>query len=194
MILHYRFDPRSFGCGRRAAVRAAVIKGGLRMALKKCAVPFAGTAEQEARLRKIIAEHKDEKGALMPILQKAQEIYGYLPIEVQTIIAEEMEIPLEKVYGVVTFYAQFTTNPKGKYKISVCLGTACYVKGSGDIYNKLQEKLGIESGGITPDGKFSLDACRCIGACGLAPVLTVNEDVYGRLTVDDVDKILAKYN
>lgn len=164
------------------------------MALKKCAVPFAGTAEQEARLRKIIAEHKDEKGALMPILQKAQEIYGYLPIEVQTIIAEEMEIPLEKVYGVVTFYAQFTTNPKGKYKISVCLGTACYVKGSGDIYNKLQEKLGIESGGITPDGKFSLDACRCIGACGLAPVLTVNEDVYGRLTVDDVDKILAKYN
>lgn len=164
------------------------------MALKTSAVPFAGTAEQEARLKQIIAERKDDPGALMPILQKAQEIYGYLPIEVQTIIAEEMEIPLEKVYGVVTFYAQFTTNPKGKYKISVCLGTACYVKGSGDIYNKLQERLGVESGGITPDGKFSLDACRCIGACGLAPVLTVNEDVYGRLTVDDVDKILAKYN
>ena len=164
------------------------------MALKTSAVPFAGTAEQEARLKQIIAEHKEDPGALMPILQKAQEIYGYLPIEVQTIIAEEMDIPLEKVYGVVTFYAQFTTNPKGKYKISVCLGTACYVKGSGDIDNKLQERLGVESGGITPDGKFSLDACRCIGACGLAPVLTVNEDVYGRLTVDDVDKILAKYN
>ena len=127
-------------------------------------------------------------------MQKAQEIYGYLPIEVQTIIAEEMDISLEKVYGVVTFYAQFSINPKGKYKISVCLGTACYVKGSGDIYNKLQEKLGIAGGEITPDGKFSLDACRCIGACGLAPVLTVNEDVYGRLTVDDVDKILEKYN
>lgn len=164
------------------------------MALKKSAVPFNGTAEQEARLKEVIAEHKDDPGALMPILQKAQDIYGYLPIEVQTMIADAMDIPLEKVYGVVTFYAQFSTNPKGQYKISVCLGTACYVKGSGDIFNKLQEKLGIGSGEITPDGKFSLDACRCIGACGLAPVLTVNEDVYGRLTVDDVDKILAKYN
>ena len=164
------------------------------MALKKSAVPFAGTAEQEKRLKEVIAEHRDDPGALMPILQKAQDIYGYLPIEVQTMIAEEMEIPLEKVYGVVTFYAQFSINPKGKYKISVCLGTACYVKGSGDIYDKLQEKLGIGGGEITPDGKFSLDACRCIGACGLAPVLTVNEDVYGRLTVDDVETILAKYN
>ena len=164
------------------------------MALKKSAVPFAGTPEQEERLRAVIAEHKDDPGALMPVLQKAQDIYGYLPIEVQTMIADAMEIPLEKVYGVVTFYAQFSINPKGKYKISVCLGTACYVKGSGDIYEKLQEKLGIGGGGITPDGKFSLDACRCIGACGLAPVLTVNEDVYGRLTVDDVDKILEKYN
>ena len=145
-------------------------------------------------LKDVLAEYAHIPGSLITILQKAQEIYGYLPIEVQTIIAEEMDISLEKVYGVVTFYAQFSINPKGKYKISVCLGTACYVKGSGDIYNKLQEKLGIAGGEITPDGKFSLDACRCIGACGLAPVLTVNEDVYGRLTVDDVDKILEKYN
>ena len=100
---------------------------------------------------------------------------------------------MKKIYGVVTFYAQFSLYPKGEYTISVCLGTACYVKGSGDIYNKLQEKLGIGGGECTPDGKFSLDACRCIGACGLAPVLTVNEDVYGRLTVDDVDTIIAKY-
>ena len=164
------------------------------MAFKKSAVPFAGTPEQEAQLRAVIAQHKDDQGALMPIPQKAQGIYGYLPIEVQQIIADEMDISLEKVYGVVTFYAQFSINPKGQYKISVCLGTACYVKGSGDIYNKLMEKLGISGGEITPDGKFSLDACRCIGACGLAPVLTVNEDVYGRLTVDDVDKILEKYN
>ena len=163
------------------------------MAFKKCAVPFAGTAEQEAQLKAVIAEHADDRGALMPVLQKAQEIYGYLPIEVQTMIAEGMDIPLEKVYGVVTFYAQFSLNPKGKYRISVCLGTACYVKGAGDLFNAFSEKLGIKGGEITPDGKFSLDACRCIGACGLAPVLTVNEDVYGNLTVDDVDKILAKY-
>lgn len=129
----------------------------------------------------------------MPILQHAQEIYGYLPIEVQTIIARELDIPLEKVYGVVTFYSQFSLFPKGKYKISVCLGTACYVKGSGDIFNKLSEVLSIDSGECTADGKFSLDACRCIGACGLAPVLTVNDDVYGRLTADDVDGILEKY-
>lgn len=163
------------------------------MGSAKANVPFSGTPEQEAQLLKVIAEKKGEKGALMPILQKAQEIYGYLPIEVQTIISNETGIPLEKIYGVVTFYAQFSLNPKGKYKISVCLGTACYVKGSGDIYNKLQEKLGIAGGECTPDGKFSLEACRCIGACGLAPVLTVNEDVYGRLTADDVDSVLAKY-
>ncbi|MGB8455433.1 MAG: NAD(P)H-dependent oxidoreductase subunit E [Anaerocolumna sp.] len=163
------------------------------MVAQKKTVPFAGSKEQEAELLKVINEHKSDKGALMPILQKAQQIYGYLPIEVQTIISNEMDIPLEKVYGVVTFYSQFSLNPKGKYKVSVCLGTACYVKGSGEIYNKLMELLKIEGGECTPDGKFSLDACRCIGACGLAPVLTVNEDVYGRLTVDEISDILAKY-
>ncbi|MEF9940736.1 MAG: NAD(P)H-dependent oxidoreductase subunit E [Lachnospiraceae bacterium] len=163
------------------------------MATKKRTVPFAGTKEQEEQLKQVIAELKDEKGALMPVLQHAQDIYGYLPVEVQTLISNEMDIPLEKIYGVVTFYAQFSLNPKGKYRISVCLGTACYVKGSGDIYNKLMEKLGIVGGECTADGKFSLDACRCIGACGLAPVMTVNDEVYGRLTVDDIDDILAKY-
>lgn len=163
------------------------------MGSQKQTVPFKGTQEQEIALKNVIAEHSGEKGALMPILQKAQEIYGYLPIEVQTIISDEMNVPLEKIYGVTTFYSQFSLNPKGKHKISVCLGTACYVKGSGDIFNKLMEKLGIENGGCTPDGKFSLDACRCIGACGLAPVLTIDDEVYGRLTVDDVEDILAKY-
>lgn len=163
------------------------------MTAKKSSVPFSGTKEQEAKLLAIISEYKNQKGSLMPILQKAQDIYGYLPIEVQIIISNELNIPLEKIYGVVTFYSQFSLNPKGQYKISVCLGTACYVKGSGDIYNKLMEKLGIDSGECTPDGRFSLEACRCIGACGLAPVLTVNEEVFGRLTVDDVDTILAKY-
>lgn len=162
------------------------------MATKKT-VPFNGTAEQKEKLLAVIAAHKDQQGALMPVLQKAQEIYGYLPIEVQKIISDEMEIPLEKIYGVVTFYAQFSLYPKGKYNISVCLGTACYVKGSGDIYEKLQEELKIGGGECTADGKFSLEACRCIGACGLAPVMTVNEDVYGRLTVDQIKDILAKY-
>lgn len=164
------------------------------MGSKTKTIPFAGTNEQEAELLKVISDHVGDPGALMPVLQKAQEIYGYLPVEVQTIISNTMDIPLEKVYGVVTFYSQFSLNPKGKYKISVCLGTACYVKGSGDIYNKLMEKLGIVGGECTPDGKFSLEACRCIGACGLAPVLTVNADVYGRLTVDDIDGIIEKYN
>jgi len=156
-------------------------------------LPFKGTPEQEAQLQAVIAEHKDDKSQLMAVMQEAQGIYGYLPIEVQTMIAEGMEVPLEKVYGVATFYAQFSLSPKGKYNISVCLGTACYVKGSGDLLEKLSEKLGIEVGECTEDGKFSLEACRCIGACGLAPVLTVNDDVYGRLTVDDIDGILAKY-
>lgn len=156
-------------------------------------LPFKGTAEQEQQLMEIIANSRHDKSLLMSVMQQAQDIYGYLPIEVQTMIAEGMDVPLEKVYGVATFYAQFSLSPKGEYNISVCLGTACYVKGSGDIFDKLSEKLGIGADECTEDGKFSLTACRCIGACGLAPVLTVNEEVYGRLTVDDVDDILAKY-
>ena len=163
------------------------------MAEKKATVPFSGTKEQEEALMKVIHELKDEKGALMPILQKAQDIYGYLPIEVQKMISDELDVPMEKIYGVATFYSQFNLYPKGQYKISVCLGTACYVKGSGDIYNKLMEILGIAGGECTADGKFSLDACRCIGACGLAPVMMINDDVYGRLTPDELDGILAKY-
>ena len=164
------------------------------MASNKKTVPFAGTPEQKEQLLAVINELRNEKGRLMPIMQKAQDIYGYLPIEVQKIISDELDIPMEKIYGVATFYSQFNLNPKGKYQISVCLGTACYVKGSGDIYNKIMEILDISGGECTPDGKFSLDACRCVGACGLAPVLMVNSDVYGRLTVDDVPGVLAKYN
>lgn len=157
-------------------------------------LPFRGTPEQEKELKKVIDANKHDTSRLMAVMQEAQEIYGYLPLEVQKMIAEGMNVPLEKVYGVSTFYAQFSLSPKGAYNISVCLGTACYVKGSGDIMDRLSERLGIGADECTPDGKFSLTACRCIGACGLAPVLTVNEEVYGRLTVDDVDDILAKYN
>lgn len=157
-------------------------------------IPFAGTVEQEQQLVSFIAKEAGEKGALIPIMQKAQDIYGYLPIEVQRIIARELDIPMEKVYGVATFYAQFALQPKGKYKISVCLGTACYVKGSGLLFSKLEELLKIGNGECTPDGKFSLDSCRCVGACGLAPVLMINDEVYGRLTTDDLPGILQKYN
>lgn len=163
------------------------------MGVKQSTIPFAGTSEQYDKLLSIISEHKDEKGALMPIMQKAQEIYGYLPIEVQSIISNELDVPLEKIYGIATFYSQFSLSPKGKYKVSVCLGTACYVKGAGDILTKLKEKLNISDGECTEDGNFSLESCRCIGACGLAPVMTVNEDVYGKITADDVEGILSKY-
>ena len=164
------------------------------MLKKLSTIPFVGTAEQDAKLKAVIDANKQDKSRLMAVRQQAQEIYGYLPMEVQNTIAEGMGVPLEKVYGVSTFYAQFALSPKGSYHIAVCLGTACYVKGSGDIYNKLQEVLGISGDECTTDRKFSLTASRCIGACGLAPVLTVNEDVYGRLTKNDVESIIAKYS
>ena len=164
------------------------------MKKKMTTVAFRGTKEQEEKLLAVIAENKHDKSRLMAVMQEAQGIYGYLPLEVQKIIAEGMEVSLEKVYGVATFYAQFSLSPKGKYNISVCLGTACYVKGSGDVFNKISEILGIGAGECTEDGKFFLTDCRCVGACGLAPVVTVNDEVYGRLVVDDVPAILAKYN
>ena len=164
------------------------------MLKKLSSIPFNGTPEQAEKLNAVIDANKHDKSRLMAVMQQAQEIYGYLPIEVQNKIAEGMDIPLEKIYGVATFYAQFSLSPKGNYHIAVCLGTACYVKGSGQIYDKLQEVLGIAGDECTADRKYSLTASRCIGACGLAPVLTVNEDVYGRLTVDDVKGIIAKYN
>ena len=156
-------------------------------------LPFKGTAEQEQLLKAWLAENGKKPGATVPALQKAQEIYGYLPIEVQKMVAEGVGRPLEEVYGVSTFYAQFSLSPKGKYKIAVCLGTACYVKGSGKILAKLEELLGIKSGETTPDGKFTIQDTRCLGCCGLAPVMTVNEDVYGRLVPGNVKGILDKY-
>ena len=160
---------------------------------QKVKVAFNGTAEQEKALRSMIREHKGQAGALMPILQKAQEIYGYLPIEVQKMIAEGLGISLSEVYGVATFYSQFSLTPKGKHKISVCLGTACYVKGSDKVLEAVENRLGIKSGECTQDGLFSIDSCRCVGACGLAPVMLVDEDVYGKLTPDQVGKILDSY-
>jgi len=161
---------------------------------KKPVVPFTGTKEQEAKLLEIIEKNKNVPGAVMPVLQQAQDVYGYLPIEVQTMIAEGLNVSLAEVYGVATFYSQFSLNPKGKHRISVCMGTACYVKGADKILEALEEKLGIKVGECTPDGLFSVDSTRCVGACGLAPVMMVDEDVYGKITPDQIDEILAKYN
>jgi len=162
--------------------------------LKKIStIPFSDTAEQAAKLDAVIAECTGDVSKLMHVMQEAQNIYGYLPFEIQQKIAEGMNVPMEKVYGVATFYAQFALSPKGKYAISVCLGTACYVKGAQEILDELSAQLGIAAEECTADGKFSLTACRCIGACGLAPVITVNEDVYGKITAADVAGILAKY-
>ena len=163
------------------------------MKKKLTTVEFHGTPEQEARLLAVIEKHAGEKGAMMPILQEAQEIYGYLPIEVQKIIAAMSGVSLEEIFGITSFYAQFKLNPDGQYAIAVCLGTACYVKGSGDIIDAISQKLNVPIGSTSPDGKYSIEATRCIGACGLAPVITVNEDVYGRLTVDDIPYIINKY-
>ncbi|MBQ4557598.1 MAG: NAD(P)H-dependent oxidoreductase subunit E [Clostridia bacterium] len=156
-------------------------------------VEFRGTKEQEAKLLEIIDAHKNERGAMMPILQEAQELYGYLPPEVMAMIAQHTGKPVEEIFGIATFYSQFALNPKGENAVAVCLGTACYVKGSGDIYEKFGELLGLVGGGTSPDGKWSLEATRCIGACGLAPVLTVNGNVYGRLTTKDVQGIIDEY-
>ena len=157
--------------------------------------PFIGTQEQEAELLQWLEEHKDKPGIAMAALQKAQEIYGYLPLEVQRMVATALNKPLAEIYGITTFYSQFSLSPKGKYNVSVCMGTACYVKGSGLLFDNLQKSLGIKDGETSEDGVFSLEACRCIGACGLAPVLTINDDVYGRLTGSEAEiaDILAKY-
>ena len=164
------------------------------MAKQKTVVPFKGTAEQEKQLRQVISQYKDTQGAMMPVLQKAQGIYGYLPIEAQTIIAEGLGVSLEEVYQVVTFYSQFALNPTGKHRIAVCLGTACYVKGSQNVLDELEKLLGVKAGGTTPDGVFTLEATRCLGCCGLAPVMMVDDEVYGRLTPDKIKGILEKYN
>ena len=163
------------------------------MKKKLTTVKFHGTAEQEEQLLAVIAKYDGTPGKTMPILQEAQAIYGYLPIEVQKIIADKTGIPLEEIFGIASFYAQFKLNPDGEVAIAVCLGTACYVKGSGEIIEEFSKQLDLPVGSTSADGKYSIEATRCIGACGLAPVLTVNGDVYGRLTKADVAGILEKY-
>ena len=149
--------------------------------------------EKYAKLKQSIAAHREEKGALMPVLQEAQEIFGCVPMDVQQIIADGLDTTLSEVYGVTTFYSQFSLQPRGQYVVGVCLGTACYVKGSAKVLDKVMDELKIRVGKTTPDGKFTLQATRCLGACGLAPVMMINDEVYGRLTADEIPAIMEKY-
>lgn len=155
--------------------------------------PLTDNKEKFDELQKVIDEYKDKEGPLMPILHKAQEIFGCISLDVQKYISEALDIPITDIYGVVTFYSQFTLQPKGKYNIGVCMGTACYVKGSQRILDEIIKVLNIKVGETTKDGKFTIEATRCLGACGLAPVIMINDDVYGRLNPEDISDIIKKY-
>ena len=156
-------------------------------------VQFKGTAEQEKQLREMLNELKGVPGATMPALQKAQEIYGYLPIEVQKIISEELNVSMEEIFGIATFYSWFSLNPVGEHPVSVCLGTACYVKGSQLVLDKFEELLGIKPGETSQDGLFTLDALRCVGACAIAPAVSINGKVYPMVQVGQVEGIIKEY-
>jgi NADH:ubiquinone oxidoreductase subunit E len=149
--------------------------------------------EKKVRLLEVLKNCDGDKSKLINVLNETQEIYGFLPMFAQKIISEELKIPMAEIYGVITFYSRFSLEPKGKYNISVCLGTACYVKGAENVLDKFKEILKIDVGQITPDGKFSLSTTRCLGACSLAPVITVNEEVYGKVDAAKVEEILANY-
>ncbi|NNG68176.1 NAD(P)H-dependent oxidoreductase subunit E [Caldanaerobacter subterraneus] len=145
------------------------------------------------KFKKSIENYREIPGSLIAVMNDAQEIFGYLPIEVQLFISQEMKVPLTEIFGISTFYSRFTLKPSGKYKINLCMGTACYVRGAAMLLEKIKEKLGIEVGETTEDGKFSLEPTRCLGACALAPVMMINGEVFGRLTPNDVDEILKKF-
>lgn len=154
---------------------------------------WEGNKEQVQKLTAFIEENKEKKGLLMMALHETQDLFGYVPLEIMELISQKLKIPVSEIYGVATFYSQFTLIPKGENVINVCLGTACYVKGAQQIIDKLEELLKIKSGQTTPDRKFSIDATRCLGACGLAPVIAINGEVYGNITADDVEGIIEKY-
>ncbi|MDW7672978.1 MAG: NADH-quinone oxidoreductase subunit NuoE [Bacillota bacterium] len=149
--------------------------------------------EKEQNLTQLLDKYKEQKGALIPVLQAAQEVYGYLPKEALERIAKELKLPLSKVYGVVTFYSQFHLKPRGRHVVRVCLGTACHVRGGAKILEALEKEMGVSDGGTTEDLRYTLESVACIGACGLAPVIMVNDDTHGRLVPDQIPKILAQY-
>ncbi len=144
-------------------------------------------------LKEVCSQYKHDKGELINVLHSAQGIFGYLPAEVQEVVAQELNVSVAHVYGVVTFYSFFSMLPKGEHPISICMGTACYVRGAEKVLDEFKRQLKVKVGETTPDGKFSLSCLRCVGACGLAPVVTVGEKVYGRVSPDDVKRILNEY-
>ena len=152
-----------------------------------------GNNPKDEEMNSILEKYSNDKSNLIQILNEVQENYGYIPKYSQISISEYLDIPLAEIYGVITFYARFTLKPKGKYNVAVCLGTACFVKGSEKVLDKAKEILKIDVGETTTDGKFSLEATRCIGACGLAPVFTVNEEVYGKATPELMEKVIEEY-
>lgn len=160
---------------------------------KQCECSKETDQEKLARIGEIIEEYKEKEGSLIQILHLAQGIYGYLPMELLQFISEKLDLPLSEVYGVATFYSFFSTKPKGENTIRVCLGTACYVRGGKKIVERLKEILGIEVGDTTSDGKFTLEVMRCIGACGLAPAITINDKVFKQVNPDKLQSIIEKY-
>ena len=161
------------------------------MANEKC----ENCAEKRLReeTKQILSMHEKRKDSLIKILEEVQTKYGYIPKAAQLEISEYLEMPLAEIYGVITFYSRFSLEPKGKYNVAICLGTACFVKGSKEILESAKEKLGIDEGQTTPDGKFSIDTTRCVGACGLAPVFTINDEVYGNCTVKKFNEVIDEY-
>lgn len=160
---------------------------------KNCCCGCSQKDEKLEKIKEVLKEHKELKGALIPVLHVVQTTYGFLPEDILHLVSEELNVPMSEIYGVATFYSIFSLKPKGEHVIRVCLGTACYVKGSQLIIDKISQELNIEVGKTTEDGKFTLEATRCLGACGLAPVMTIGDKVYGRLVPEDIPGILAKY-
>ncbi|MDP4088520.1 MAG: NADH-quinone oxidoreductase subunit NuoE [Bacillota bacterium] len=161
---------------------------------KFCCCESAGKDDRLEKVKTVIEDNKNVRGGLIPVLHHIQELYGYLPEEALKVVSEGLDVPMTEIYGVASFYHFFSLEPKGEHVIRVCLGTACYVKGSQTIIDRLARELSVEVGKTTSDGKFTLEATRCLGACGLAPVMTVDDKVYGRVTLDDVRRILDEYS
>ena len=158
-----------------------------------CECKRMGTEEQVSEFNKVLKEGRGDSGNIMPVLQKTQGIFGYIPEESVKLIAESLHMPEGDIYGIITFYSQFTLTPKAKYNIDICLGTACYVLGAQAVLDKILSKLGVRIGEMTKDGKWLVTSCRCLGCCGMAPAMTINGEVYGKMKVEDVDKILDSF-
>lgn len=159
-----------------------------------CNCKRLGTEEQVKEFNSLLEENKNRKDCIMPVLQKTQSIFGYIPEESVALISNALNIATSEIFGIITFYSQFTLTPKAKYNIDICLGTACFVLGANEILEKILSKLGVRVGEMTKDGKWIVTSCRCLGCCGLAPAITINGEVYGKLKVEDIDKIIDSFN